>query len=498
MKQLTPLDAQFFYMEAPHQPMVIGCLWLCDQSTAPGGMVRHKDVLRFVSTKLSSTSLFRRRLAHAPFRLDDPYWVEDKNFDLEYHIRHVGLPQPGDWRQLCIFTARAMSRSLDMARAPWELTVIEGLSNVDGVPPGSFAVLLRFHHAYVDGKSGAMLTTLLLDDTPDNDELPQTQPFGEHMPSQTQLWAQTLPRLLGHSYRGLTAGVTFAKKSVQLLNQLRSNEEETTQRLAPMTPFNERITSHRTFGGLIWPIADLKRIRRCVKGATINDAIVAIIGGGMRRYLALRDALPEDRSLVSLCPVSVRPANAGRDMGNHVSGMFIKIGTDIEDPRQRLEEVHQRTQRGGVIARDIVQELITSASEMFPAPVRMLQSWLYLQARIISKYPLFNTVISNVPGPMGGNAHYFAGAKLLSSFAIPPIADGSALNHGITSLYDQIKLGVLADREIVPDMDLYIDCIRQSMNEYLALSLLEDSTSVTEEQPRERRTRPARNTSATE
>src|SRR5690606_31766135 len=119
MKQLSPLDSNFFYFETPNQPMIIGSLWLCDQSSAPNGIVRYQDILQYVEDRLSTTSIFRRRLQHVPFRLDDPYWLEDENFELEYHVRHVSLPQPGDWHQLRLFTARTMSRTLDMERAPW-------------------------------------------------------------------------------------------------------------------------------------------------------------------------------------------------------------------------------------------------------------------------------------------------------------------------------------------------------------------------------------------
>lgn len=279
MKQLTPMDAQFFYSDAPHQPMVIGGLWICDQNSAPNGLVRHKDIIRYINSRLSSTSLFRRRLQHAPLRLDDPYWLEDKNFDLEYHIRHVGLPQPGDWRQLCIFTARAMSRTLDMERAPWEITVIEGLNNVEGVPPGSFALLLRLHHAYVDGKSGVEITTLLMDDQIDFDENTYRQPVSDRLPTRTQMWAKTVPRLLGQSLRSAKASLSIARKSLQLAAQLRGDASPDQNRV-PSTLFNAQISPHRSYGATQWPIADLKQIRRCAEGATLNDVIIAIIAGG--------------------------------------------------------------------------------------------------------------------------------------------------------------------------------------------------------------------------
>jgi WS/DGAT/MGAT family acyltransferase len=470
MKQLTPMDAQFFYSDAPNQPMVIGGLWLCDQSTAPNGLVRHKDIIQFINNRLSTTSLFRRRLQHAPLRLDDPYWVEDKNFDLEYHIRHVGLPQPGDWRQLCIFVARAMGRTLDMERAPWEITIIEGLNNVEGVPPGSFALILRLHHAYVDGKSGVELSTLFMDDQPEDDQTQYQPPYRERLPTHAQMWAQTLPRLLGQSVRSLGAGVSVARKSAQLLARLHGKSRPDQLR-APTTPFNVAVSPHRSYGGFNWELSDLKQIRQCVEGATVNDAIIAIIAGGLRRYLTRREALPVDQSLVALCPVSIRPDSARRDMGNLISAMLIGMGTDLADPLERLSAINQRTQRGAPLAKDVVHELITSLGELFPAPLRMLNGWLQGQTRLTSRLPLLNTLITNVPGPANGSGKkYVAGAQLLAIYPIVPVIDGVGLCHGITGLYGKLTLGVLADRQVLPDMDVYIDCIRQSTEEYLALA----------------------------
>ncbi|MBD9577733.1 wax ester/triacylglycerol synthase family O-acyltransferase [Pseudomonas sp. PDM23] len=470
MKQLTPMDAQFFYSDAPHQPMVIGGLWICDQRSAPNGLVRHKDIIRFIDSRLSGTSLFRRRLQHAPFRLDDPYWLEDKHFDLEYHIRHVGLPQPGDWRQLCIFTARVMSRSLDMERAPWDITIIEGLNNVEGVPPGSFALLLRFHHAYVDGKSGVEITTLLMDDQVEFDENPYRQPLNERMPTRAQMWAKTLPRLLGQSLRSARAGYCAARKSVQLAAQLRG-EASPDQHRVPTTLFNAPVSPHRTYGATCWPIAELKQIRRCAPGATLNDVIIAIIAGGLRRYLLRREALPVDQSLVALCPVAMRPEGARRDMGNLISMMLIGMGTDLSDPQRRLQAITERTRRGGPLAREVMHELITSLGDMLPAPVRMLGGWLQNQVRYVGHLHLQNTLITNVPGPTNGaEKKYFAGAEILATYPIVPVLDGMGLSHGITSLYGQIILGVLADRQMLPDMDVYMACLQESTDEYLALA----------------------------
>lgn len=470
MKQLTPMDSHFFYFETPNQPMVIGSLWLCDQSAAPNGIVRHKEILQYIGDRLNTTPMFRRRLAQAPLRLDDPYWLEDESFDLEYHVRHVGLPQPGDWRQLCIFTARTMSRTIDMDRAPWEIYIIEGLNNVKGVPENSFAVLIRFHHAYVDGKSSLELSTALMEETPNHEFGKRTNvEYVERMPTPLEMWARTTPRVLSQSLRSLKAGVTVAQKGLQLFSQLRGDARPEQKRV-PASIFNTAVTPHRSYGGHVWQIDELKRIRQLLPSASINDVIICVIAGGMRRYLLKHNQLPSDGSLVSMCPVSLRQEETRKDGGNLISAMYIAIGTDIENPRARLEAVKRRTQRGIPLAKDVLYDLANSAGELVPPYMRSLATWAQTKSRFYSKFPLINTIITNVPGIPGKVTRYFAGAPILSIFPLVPVSDGMAISHGITGIYGSLNLGVLADRKVVPDMDFYIGCIEASTQEYLALA----------------------------
>ncbi|MFG0382893.1 wax ester/triacylglycerol synthase family O-acyltransferase [Pseudomonas sp. zbq_18] len=470
MKQLSPMDSHFFYFETPNQPMVIGSLWLCDQSAAPNGIVRYKEILQYVGDRLNTTSMFRRRLAQAPLRLDDPYWLEDESFDLEYHVRHVGLPQPGDWRQLCIFTARTMSRTLDMDRAPWEIYIIEGLNNVKGVPENSFAVLIRFHHAYVDGKSALELSTALMEDTPQHEFGKRSNvEYVERVPTPLEMWARTTPRLIGQSLRSLKAGLGVTQKSVELLAQLRGDARPE-QRRVPQTLFNTAVSPHRAYGGHVWRLQDLKRIRKLNPDASLNDVIISIIGGGLRRYLLKHDKLPTEGSLVSMCPVSLRAEETRKDGGNMISAMYIAIGTDIDDPITRLAAVHRRTLRGIPLAKDVLYDLGNSAGELVPPSVRAMAAWVQAKTRLLSRVPFINTIITNVPGIPGTVPRYFAGARILSIFPLVPVCDGMAISHGITGIYDNINLGVLADRSVMADMDFYIGCIEASTEQYLKLA----------------------------
>ena len=161
MRQLQGMDASFVALETRNSPMHIGNILIYNPETAPGGFVRFKDILAFYASRLQLSKTVRQRLVRVPFDLDYPYWIEDPDFDLEYHVRHLALPKPGDWRQLCIQAARIFARPLDLTRPPWEFTVIEGLDKIPGVTPGSFAVITKVHHSAIDGVSGIDLLEAL-------------------------------------------------------------------------------------------------------------------------------------------------------------------------------------------------------------------------------------------------------------------------------------------------------------------------------------------------
>ena len=167
MKQMQGIDAAFVAMEHLRSPMHIGSLHIYDPSTARDQFVRFKDILAFIERRLPLAQTMRQRIVQVPLAIDYPYWINDPDFDLEYHVRHIALPKPGNWRQLNILAARIFSRPLDLSCPPWELTVIEGLDNVDGVPPGSFATLIKVHHSAIDGVSGIDLQNALHSLTPD-------------------------------------------------------------------------------------------------------------------------------------------------------------------------------------------------------------------------------------------------------------------------------------------------------------------------------------------
>src|SRR5688572_4650935 len=199
MQQLSGMDASFVYLETGTAPMHVAGISIYDPSTAPGGKVSFKEILAAVESRLHLARTFRQRMVRVPLDLDHPYWIEDPDFDLEFHVRHIALPKPGDWQQLCTQVARLQARPLDLTRPLWEMYVIEGLESIAGLPHGSFALLTKIHHAAIDGVSGAELASAIHDLTPDGEPPP---PDTAWAPDEVPGARELLRRSLGHRALG--------------------------------------------------------------------------------------------------------------------------------------------------------------------------------------------------------------------------------------------------------------------------------------------------------
>lgn len=461
-QQLSGQDAAFLYLETPNAPLHIGSVVIYDQSGAQGGVITFKQVLAAVEDRLRFARCFRQKLVSVPLGLDHPYWVEDPGFDLEFHIRHLALPKPGDWRQLCIQTARLMSRPLDMRKPLWELTVIEGLDAVEHLPPGCFAVVSKIHHAAVDGVSGAEIFAALHDLEPGETRPGVDTWRSERDPAVVELLARaavnnvTRPvRLAGVAGRAVP-GLGSAARRIQ-------RDELTAPGTAPKTPFGARVSPHRVFEGRAFDLADVKQIRKSVEGATVNDVILTIVGGGLRSYLLSRGELP-DASLVAMAPVSVRAEGEEGTAGNRVSAIFPKLRTDIEDPLERLRAVHEATSDSKELNSAIGARTLADFQTFGPMRLAGRAARLYSRSGLLARAGLpFNCVVTNVPGPPF--PLYFGDAKVVALYGLGPIMDGMGLIHPVFSYLDTITISFTSDRAMIPDPAVYADCLERSFDE---------------------------------
>ena len=471
MQQLTGLDASFVYLETPNTPMHIGSLAIYDPSTSPNGRLRFKEVLAFVESRLDGAWAFRRRLVRVPFDLDHPYWIEDPDFDLEYHVRHIALPEPGDWRQLCILAARLHARPLDLNKPLWEFTIIEGLDNIDGLPKGSIAILSKVHHAAIDGMSGVEMTTAIHDLTPDVPERKfdvswkaDTKPSDAELLIRAQVNAVRQPLKVADIIARSIPGM--AKASTGLLSR---DLNLPTTGSAPKTLFNRTVSSHRVVDGVRFDLEEVKAIKNAVEGATVNDVILSVVGGGLRKYLTHHEDLPK-KDLIAFAPISVRTEEEKSALGNQVSGMLVNLGTSVEDPVERLRLVHDKSKGAKALTNAIGARNLAQFSEVSPGGLMGLGARLYSRAGLANAHdPAFNCVVTNVPGPPV--PLYFAGAQLIEQYGTGPIFDGMGLIHPVYSYNGTICVSFTADRDTVNDPERYADCLREAFEELKAAAL---------------------------
>ncbi len=283
MRQLQGMDSSFVALESPNSPMHIGSVLIYNPATAPGGFVRFKDILQFIGSRMQLSRTMRQRLVRVPFDLDYPYWVEDPDFDLEYHVRHVALPKPGDWRQLCIQAARIHARPLDLNRPPWEFTVVEGLDAVEGYPPGCFAFVTKVHHAAIDGMSGIDLMEALHTLTPDAG--PPSKPDTwkpEKIPGPVELLGKSyINALLNPLKQAQVAAKAVPGVAGVIRGLIAKDFKLSTDLVPPRTRFNRTISPHRVVEGRTFDLKEFKAIRALLPEAKVNDVAIAVIGGAL-------------------------------------------------------------------------------------------------------------------------------------------------------------------------------------------------------------------------
>jgi WS/DGAT/MGAT family acyltransferase len=466
MRQLTSLDAQFLALENARQAGHVGSLAILDASTAPGGRLGCPEVLALLRERLPLLPPLRWRLAEVPFGLDYPFWVDDPDFDLGYHVRELALASPGDDDQLAEQTAQIMSRPLDRARPLWELYVIEGLES------GHVAVLTKIHHAVVDGLSGAEIMGLLLDLAAEGRELPEPAAnHAGHAPGGMELFARgllgvprypmrmlrSLPTAIPHLDQtpfGVLPGAGAVSRLAARAQRLAGGTTVQTNLVAPKTSFNAPVTAHRRFDFGKLSLADVKAVKNA-HGVTVNDVVVSICAGAVRHWLLVHDELPED-PLVAQIPVSVRTSEEFGTFGNRILLMAAPLHTEIEDPVERLRATHESLAVMKERHRALPAALLQDANHFVPPAVFARAARLtfrYSTSR--SGRPTWNLVISNVPGPQF--PLYLAGAKLVANYPVSVITDGMGLNITVMSYMGSLDFGLVADRDQMPDLEIVLE-----------------------------------------
>jgi len=456
MQQLTGLDASFLALETATTTGHVGGLCLLDPSGAakPLTLARLTEVL---AERLPLVPVLRRKLLQVPLGLDQPYWIDDADFDIEYHVREIALPRPGSDAQLTEQVSRLHARPLDRSRPLWEIYLITGLARKRA------AVYTKIHHAAIDGASGAELLTVLLDLAPGGRDLPAAEPFTPakppSLPTLAALAAAKLAwrpvqtvRVTNELVRVLPTLAPAVNTLVGGMLGLNRGDGAIIAGMpgrAPATPFNKPITAHRRVAFRSVDLATVKAVKNTF-GVSVNDVVMAMCAGALRRWLTEHDALPA-QPLVAMIPVSVRDPAAQGALGNKVSAMLATLPTTVTDPGLRLEIVHAATKAAKAQQAAIPQGLVDQISDFAPPALTARAARVVFATGLLHRLPPFNVTISNVPGP--NVPVYLCGARLVAHYPVSVVTDGQGLNITLVGYLGQLHFGLVSCRELVPDLD---------------------------------------------
>jgi diacylglycerol O-acyltransferase len=476
VRQLTSVDAQFLALESPRQTGHVGSLMMLDQSTAPGGELTLDSFQKVIEARLPTVPPLRWRLVEVPFGMDHGYWLDDPDFDLDFHVRELALPAPGTDAMLAEQVARIIARPLDRGRPLWEIYLLHGVHG------DRMAVLTKIHHAMIDGMSGAEILGALLDLSPEIRQVgpPPAEFTGERAPGRVELlgrglwgvasypvrFARALPGTLPHleEVRSLRA-----VPGVPLLGRLAgvvqrgfggSNARGFGGLEAPHTPFSRPLSAHRRFAFGSLPLAEVKAVKNA-HGVTVNDVVVALCAGALRRWLVANDALP-DEPLVAQIPISVRTPEQAGTYGNRIMLMTVPLLTTLSDPIERLRATHDALDEMKLSQRGMPAALLSDANRFIPPA--LLSRAARLSFAMSTRWggrPLWNLVVSNVPGPQF--PLYLAGAKVTATYPVSVITDGMGLNITVMSYCGSLDVGIVADRDQVPDVASLVDQLRAEL-----------------------------------
>jgi diacylglycerol O-acyltransferase / wax synthase len=463
----------------------VAAVGIYDPSTAPAGRLTLDAVRELVASRLHLLPPFHWRLVEVPFGLDHPYWHHESEFDLEFHVRELALPAPGDTRMLAEQVARIVARPLDRARPLWELYLIHGL---DG---DRMAVLTKMHHAAIDGMSGAEVLGVLLDPSPDGRSLPAptAAPLARNGPGQLEMLARGLaalprqrlgslrglPRALPHldenptmrTLPGISTVAALGRRAARL--RPRSNDGGVLEGRglhAPRTSLNGPIGPHRRVAFTQQSLAEVKQIKNHF-GVTVNDVVVAICAGALRTLLQDRGELP-DRPLLAMIPVSLRTEAQRGTYGNRIATMLAPIRTNLGDPADRLVATHEALRSAKERHRAIPATALQDTYDFIPPALfaRAARVTTSVAARLPGQAPV-NVIISNVPG--SPEPLYLAGARLEAIYPVSPIAHGIGLNMTVMGHAVGLNYGIVADRDAVEDAWLLATAIDHAHAELLKL-----------------------------
>jgi diacylglycerol O-acyltransferase / wax synthase len=445
--RLSSIDASFLRLERLETPMHVGALTVFEGEPLvdDNGRVRLAEIRELVESRLHLIPRFRKRLQHVPLEAGEPIWVDDDRFDIGYHVRLTALPAPGTRSQLLALFERIQAQLLDRTRPLWEIWFVEGVED------GHLAMIQKTHHAMVDGVSGVDVATVLMDFTREPTLLDAPEWTPEPAPPPARLLIDTVKDMVA----GPQAVAQATRRAAEVPRRAADRLGDLARSLAtmaegglvaPRTSLNDPVVGRsRRFGLVRVPLDDVKIVRKAF-GGTINDVVLAGMGGGLARLLESRGELHPELVLKVFCPVSVRDDSEKMQLGNKISAMLVPLPVGMPDPVARLDAVQATT--AGLKER----EQAVGAAALLDLTRYAAPTLVGLAARLVHHQPFANVVCTNVPGPQ--TPLYCMGARMLEAYPMVPLARNLNLGVAILSYCGDLHVGLLADRDLWPDLDV--------------------------------------------
>ncbi len=458
MRKLSGMDATFLYMETDQNPMHISSLLVCEPPQNDENP--YEAVKSQIASRLHEIPSFHRKLKHTPFYMDHPVWVNTDVVDLDYHIKHASLPQPGNIEQLRMLVQGLHSLVLDRNRPLWQFYIIEGVEDEEfGLKKGSFAIYTKGHHACIDGGAGISVMDIISDSEPTpRPPMPKNEVhFASDNPGFFEMIGSAYGRFVQQQVDMVTAVPALTKALGRVAKLAMQDTRGTLKSLrpAPKTRFNVKVEKQRAYGAQSLKLKEVIGLAKATD-TKLNDVVLSICGGALRRYLQDHKELP-DRSLVAAVPVSIRELG-DTSAGNQVANMNCAVSTDIADPIERLQAIFVNSKAA--------KKQLAAISDVFPTDYSFFGAPVFVSsmAEIASRTNAvnymaspMNVAISNVPGPR--KPMYFAGSRVLTYFPVSIATHGCALNITLQSYVDRLDFGLVACQKAVPDVQVIADYI---------------------------------------
>jgi WS/DGAT/MGAT family acyltransferase len=472
VERLSGLDASFLAMETPTMRLHVSAVMVFEPATATSEEPTYvfERVRQVVDERLHLVPPLRRRAVRVPFGLHHPVWVEDPDFDLDFHLRRSSVPAPGGPRELSALVGEVAGRPLDLDRPLWEMHVVEGLES------GHFAIVAKLHHATIDGASGAEALAAFFDLGAEGRMVPPPAHAWrpDPLPTERDLVAGALssltrqPEQVANTLRRTVGAVRGLAERNRRLREEDGVDPPPAPFSAPRTSLNGAISAHRRFGFCHVPLEDVQTVRRAF-GGTVNDVVLAGVAGALRRLLAERGEVLDD-PLVAMVPMSTRSlADAGM-LGNKVHAMLVSLATTVSDPIERLRVISAGTRLAKDQARVLSEDLLREWAQLAVPAVSSRVARLAGNLRIFDHVPaLFNVLVSNIPGPEV--PLWCAGGRLVALYPVGPLADGVGLNITVLSYTGTLYFGILGCRELVPEVDHLAHHLSDAFGELLKVAV---------------------------